>query len=75
MHFFAKSNFSLTKKFILAKIKNHPFVEVWGSGKVKREFLHVEDLSSAIYFILKKKIKYDFINVGGGDHYSIKKIF
>ena len=65
---------ALTKKFILAKIKNHPFVEVWGSGKVKREFLHVEDLSSAIYFILKKKIKYDFINVGGGDHYSIKKI-
>jgi len=65
---------ALTKKFILAKINNDPTVEVWGSGNVKREFLNVEDLSSAIYFILKKKIRYDFINIGGGEHYSIKKI-
>ena len=65
---------ALVKKFITAKIKNYPSVEVWGSGNVKREFLNVEDLSSAIYFVIKKKIKYDFINVGGGDHFSIKKI-
>ena len=65
---------ALTKKFILAKINNHSTVEVWGSGNVKREFLNVEDLSSAIYFILKKKIRHDFINIGGGEHYSIKKI-
>ncbi len=65
---------ALVKKFILAKKKNYPKVEVWGSGSVKREFLNVNDLTSAIYFILKKKIKYDFINIGGGEHYSIKKI-
>ena len=65
---------ALVKKFILAKIKNKPSVEVWGSGIAKREFLHVKDLSSAIYFVLKKKIKYDFINIGGGEHYSIKAI-
>ena len=65
---------ALVKKFILAKIKNLPKVEVWGSGKVKREFLNVEDLSSAIYFIMTKKTKNDFINIGGGEHYSIKKI-
>ena len=65
---------ALTKKFILAKIQNHPTVEVWGSGNVKREFLNVEDLSSAIYFLIKKNIKQDYINVGGGEHYSIKKI-
>ncbi len=65
---------ALVKKFILAKKKNYPKVEVWGSGHVKREFLNVNDLTSAIYFILKKKIKYDFINIGGGEHYSIKKI-
>ena len=65
---------ALVKKFILAKKKNYPKVEVWGSGYVKREFLNVNDLTSAIYFIIKKKIKYDFINIGGGEHYSIKKI-
>jgi len=65
---------ALTKKFILAKINNHPSVQVWGSGKVKREFLNVEDLSHAIFFLIKKKIKYDYINIGGGEHFSIKKI-
>jgi len=65
---------ALVKKFTLAKIKKIPYVEVWGSGKVKREFLNVEDLSSAIYFLLRKKAKQDFINIGGGEHYSIKMI-
>ncbi len=65
---------ALVKKFTLAKKKNLSSVEVWGSGNVKREFLNVEDLSNAIYFIIKKKINYDFINIGGGEHYSIKKI-
>lgn len=65
---------ALVKKFTLAKIKNSPFVEVWGSGKVKREFLNVEDLSSAIYFLIMKRTDHDFINIGGGEHYSIKNI-
>ena len=65
---------ALVKKFTLAKIQKIPYVEVWGSGKVKREFLNVEDLSSAIYFLLKKNIKHDFVNIGGGEHYSIKLI-
>ncbi len=65
---------ALVKKFIIAKTNNIPQVEVWGSGKVKREFLNVEDLSSAIYFLIKKKIKQDFINIGGGEHYSIASI-
>ncbi len=65
---------ALVKKFTLAKIKNIPYVEVWGSGNIKREFLNVEDLSSAIYFLIKKKIKNDFINIGGGEHISIKMI-
>ncbi len=65
---------ALVKKFTMAKIKNSPFVEVWGSGKVKREFLNVEDLSSAIYFLIMKRTDHDFINIGGGEHYSIKNI-
>ena len=65
---------ALVKKFILAKKNNYKKVEVWGSGNVKREFLNVEDLSSAIYFVIKNKINEDYINIGGGEHFSIKKI-
>ena len=46
---------ALVKKFVIAKKKNLKSVEVWGSGNVRREFLNVEDLSNAIYFLLKKK--------------------
>ena len=65
---------ALVKKISLAKINNYPSVEVWGTGNVKREFLNVEDLSSAIYFAIKNKCDHNFINVGGGEQYSIKKI-
>ena len=65
---------ALMKKFTLAKLKNSKCVEVWGTGNVKREFLNVNDLASAIYFVLRKKIDFDYINIGGGEHYSIKKI-
>jgi len=65
---------ALVKKFTLAKLYDYPQVEVWGSGNVKREFLNVDDLASAIYFVIKKKENFDFMNVGGGEHYSIKKI-
>ncbi len=65
---------ALVKKFILAKLNNFPTVEVWGTGKVKREFLNVEDLASAVYFVMKNKVKNNYLNVGGGEHYSIKKI-
>ena len=65
---------ALVKKFTIAKIRKLPLVEVWGSGKVKREFLNVEDLSSAVYFILKKRINHNFLNIGGGEHFSIKKV-
>ena len=65
---------ALVKKFTIAKIKKLPVVEVWGSGNVKREFLNVEDLSSAVYFVLKRKINYNFLNIGGGEHFSIKKV-
>jgi len=65
---------ALIKKFTIAKIQKKPFVEVWGSGKARREFLNVEDLSLAINFILNNKIRYDYLNIGSGEHYSISAI-
>ena len=65
---------ALVKKFTIAKNKNLKSVEIWGSGTVKREFLNVHDLANAILFLLKNKIKEDYINVGSGEQFSIKKL-
>ena len=65
---------ALVKKFTLAKYKKLRSVEIWGSGIVKREFLNVEDLSNAILFLLKNKIKEDYLNIGSGEQFSIKKL-
>tara|TARA_B110000967_G_C18880553_1_gene560805 strand:- start:1501 stop:2430 length:930 start_codon:yes stop_codon:yes gene_type:complete len=65
---------ALIKKFHIAKMNELKTVEVWGSGNVKREFLHVDDLADAILFLLKKKISYNFVNVGGGGYISIKNL-
>ena len=74
----------LIKKFYIANRKNMKNVEVWGSGKVKREIMHVDDLASAIFFILKKVERKDkkvlnvlkknsHINIGVNKEYTIKQ--
>ena len=45
-----------------------------GTGKATREFMFVDDLASAIKFLIKKKLKYNVINVGSGEEISIKKL-
>lgn len=65
---------ALIKKFVEAKINDHKFVNVWGTGKVKREFLHVDDLSNALYFLMKNYNKKDIVNVGYGSDISIKEL-
>lgn len=66
-----------------AKQRNDPSVTVWGSGKPKREFLHVDDMAQASIFMmnLDKKMleKYidpmcSHINIGSGKEYSIKAV-
>ncbi len=75
---------ALIKKIVKAKKNNKNFVEIWGTGKPKREVMYVDDLASAIYFIIKEKIrgnkiltkylkKNSLINVGSGNEYSIKQ--
>ena len=42
-------------------------VEIFGNGKPKREFLYVDDLSEAIYILLKNKTNNNVINIGSGE--------
>ena len=65
---------ALVRKFHEAKLSSKKFVEVWGSGKVKREFLHVKDLASAIFFCINKKINHSYINVGTNDYLTIRQL-
>lgn len=65
---------ALVKKFHIAKINKKKFVEVWGTGTVKREFLDVRDLASAALFCLKRKIPHSYLNIGGSEHISIKNL-
>lgn len=65
---------ALIKKFHNAKVKNKKKAEVWGSGKVKREFLFSEDCAKAIYLILKSNKYFDLINIGSGKDISIKNL-
>jgi GDP-L-fucose synthase len=73
---------ALIRKFYLSKINKTNKIEIWGSGKAKREMMHVLDLAKAIYIVLKnlnsknktlnKIIKnQSFINVGTGIDYPI----
>ena len=74
---------ALIKKIVLAKKQNKQSFIVWGTGKPKREFLHVDDLADATVKIMnlsKKKYnkvageKFPFINVGSGLDISIKDL-
>jgi GDP-L-fucose synthase len=74
---------ALIRKFHEAKVKNKPFVEVWGSGKPMREFLHVDDMADASIHIMDidKKIlesevdpMLSHINIGTGTDITIKDV-
>ncbi len=65
---------ALIRKFVDAKKKNATTVEVWGSGTPKREFLHVDDLAEACYFLMLNYNEPTTINVGSGIDISIKEL-
>jgi GDP-L-fucose synthase len=65
---------ALIKKIHLAKINDSKTIVLWGTGKPLRDFLYVEDLSSACKFVMNNKIKESLINIGSGKEISIKNI-
>ena len=57
-----------------SKIKKLKKFKIWGSGKPLREFMHVDDLSSSIEFLIGKKTEKDLINIGTGEEISIYEL-
>jgi GDP-L-fucose synthase len=65
---------ALIRKFHEGKINGLPEVEVWGTGSPLREFLHVDDLADACYFLMLNYNEKEFVNVGTGTDLSIKSL-
>lgn len=65
---------ALVRKFVEAKQDNKPSVEIWGTGSPLREFLNVDDLAEACYFLMQNYDEKEFINVGIGEDISIKDL-
>ena len=65
---------ALLRKFHEAKISESSEVTVWGSGTPLREFMHCDDLASALLFLLKDYSGHEHINVGSGVEVSIREL-
>jgi len=65
---------ALIRKFHEAKSSGRNSVAVWGSGKPRREFLHVDDLADACVFLMQSYSGADIVNVGWGRDISIREL-
>ena len=74
---------ALIRRFHEAKINNLTEVSIWGSGNPLREFLFVDDMASACYFVMNeaktsseddKDYRHNHINVGSGEEISIRDL-
>jgi len=65
---------ALIRKFHEAKMNDEPSVEIWGSGKPRREFLHVDDCADACVHLMTIDNKYDLVNIGVGKDVTIAEL-
>jgi GDP-L-fucose synthase len=65
---------ALIRKVHEAKLRGDDQVVVWGSGKPRREFLHVDDMADACVYLLEKGINQGMYNIGSGIEVTIKEL-
>lgn len=65
---------ALVRKFYDALENNRPSVEIWGTGSPRREFLHVDDLADACFFLMENYSDRSTVNIGTGEDISIKEL-
>jgi GDP-L-fucose synthase len=65
---------AMLRKFHEAKVNNDSFVTLWGDGSPMRDFLHVDDLAEACFFLMVHFNDYGFVNIGVGSDVTIKQL-
>jgi GDP-L-fucose synthase len=65
---------AMIRKFHEAKARNDAEVVIWGSGKPRREFLHVDDMADASVFLMRNYSAEGIVNVGVGEDMSIREL-
>ena len=65
---------ALIRKFHDAKSSGSPEVVVWGTGRPRREFLHVDDLADAAWYLMRRYDSEEIVNVGVGSDISIAEL-
>ena len=65
---------AMIRKFHEAKINREPAVTIWGSGEPKREFLYVDDLADACFFLMQNYNEPGLVNVGTGTDLTIMEL-
>jgi GDP-L-fucose synthase len=65
---------AMIRKFHEAKVRDNAPVTLWGTGLPMREFLHVDDLASAVVVALETVLPESMYNVGCGEDVSIMEL-
>jgi len=65
---------ALIRKFHEAKMGDLDSVEIWGTGSPLREFMHVDDLAEACFYLMQSYSQPGFVNIGVGKDISIKDL-
>lgn len=65
---------ALLRKIIIAKKNNDPSVTIWGTGCPRREFLYVDDLADACFYLMQNYNEPGFVNIGIGKDLTIMEL-
>lgn len=65
---------ALLRKAHEARLRRLPELVVWGTGSVRREFLHVDDLADAVVFLMQTYDEPEILNVGTGVDITIREL-
>jgi GDP-L-fucose synthase len=65
---------ALIRKFHDASRRGEPSVAIWGTGRPRREFLHVDDLADACLFLMRRYDQAGHVNVGSGEDLTIREL-
>ena len=65
---------ALIRKAHEAKLRKDPHLMVWGSGKPRREFLHVDDMARACVQLMEQGYDGSFVNIGCGNDITIREL-